>query len=707
VLGVRITLAGALLVCAVPAQGNLQDWLDEIKTQGADATPELIHKIARLKTRAALTGLISVYDTVPSVYVRREVVRALAVFDGVAEAEQPALEKMANVATGAKQPELRQAAVASLAGCMHLGKHFLAVIVESKAFDDVRVQAMRAHIKQADKADAAWYRRLWVPPSRRTKYQPDLEKRTEHHEIRELAFGAIATNLPDKELVDLLENETNPKIRRGALAALHAREAKATQKQALKLLKSVDASGIDRARAAEILAAIQGPKIGGRLLALAKKRAVTQADLRQTIARLLVEMNDKATNKKLARLVGRGRPHEKVFALLATVHLDNPKLLKKIRTGLADRSFEVRRTTARVLAERGDRGSLPALMAILDKPITPGDLRVAIEAVGTLKGNDTAWTTRLKTWIGNADRDMRNAALSQLATSTAGVDALVTALQHADWTTRLIAIKGLEALRDKRAVPALINVLAREEGRMKVATADALWSLTAKVFEDNVSRWQTWWDKEGNAFSVISQDDLKAAAKERELRRLRQTTVATAKFFGIRIVSHRVIFIIDTSGSMVEPVPGHKIGKRVATRIEIAKRELLQCIDNLEPNALFNIFAFSSGLDRWVPKSLGVTSGHTRDKARVWVERLGAGGGTNLYDSIQIAFGDPDVDTIFIMSDGEPTVGEVIDQHRIRENVKFWNKNRGIKLHTIAVGGSLEVLEWLAKDSGGRYVMFR
>ena len=36
-----------------------------------------------------------------------------------------------------------------------------------------------------------------------------------------------------------------------------AREAKATQKQALKLLKSVDASGIDRARAAEILAAIQ------------------------------------------------------------------------------------------------------------------------------------------------------------------------------------------------------------------------------------------------------------------------------------------------------------------------------------------------------------------------------------------------------------------------------------------------------------------
>jgi len=59
------------------------------------------------------------------------------------------------------------------------------------------------------------------------------------------------------------------------------------------------------------------------------------------------------------------------------------------------------------------------------------------------------------------------------------------------------------------------------------------------------------------------------------------------------------------------------------------------------------------------------------------------------------------------MSDGEPTSGEVIDPYRIREDVAFWNQHRKIKIHTIAIGGNLEVLEWLAKDAGGTYVQMR
>ena len=59
------------------------------------------------------------------------------------------------------------------------------------------------------------------------------------------------------------------------------------------------------------------------------------------------------------------------------------------------------------------------------------------------------------------------------------------------------------------------------------------------------------------------------------------------------------------------------------------------------------------------------------------------------------------------LSDGEPTAGEVIDPHTIREDVKYWNRHRAIEIHTIAVGGNLEVLEWLAKDGGGRHVSIR
>ena len=63
-----------------------------------------------------------------------------------------------------------------------------------------------------------------------------------------------------------------------------------------------------------------------------------------------------------------------------------------------------------------------------------------------------------------------------------------------------------------------------------------------------------------------------------------------------------------------------------------------------------------------------------------------------------------DVDTIVILSDGEPTVGPVTQPAMIRADVARWNEHRGIKIHTVSVGGSLEVLEWLAEDHGGKHV---
>ena len=97
---------------------------------------------------------------------------------------------------------------------------------------------------------------------------------------------------------------------------------------------------------------------------------------------------------------------------------------------------------------------------------------------------------------------------------------------------------------------------------------------------------------------------------------------------------------------------------------------------------------------------------HSRDEAQEFVDRLGAMGGTNLYGALRHAFTDPDVDTIFVLSDGEPSVGDVIDPFEIRMHVKRWNAERDIVVNSIAVGGSFQILEWLAEDSGGTHVRF-
>ena len=165
-----------------------------------------------------------------------------------------------------------------------------------------------------------------------------------------------------------------------------------------------------------------------------------------------------------------------------------------------------------------------------------------------------------------------------------------------------------------------------------------------------------------------------------------------------------MLFIIDVSGSMNEPLRSRYVGEQGKPRIDVAKELLSAAIKGLEDNALFNIVTFSGGVDEWLEKGVAESNGKSRDEALEYVDRLGAAGGTNLYGSLVAAFEDEDIDTIFVLSDGEPSVGELIDPQLIREAVKEMNATRGVVIHTVAVGGTFSILEWLAEDTGGTHV---
>ncbi|MHC4815336.1 MAG: HEAT repeat domain-containing protein [Planctomycetota bacterium] len=706
------SLTGLALLCVQP-QDPLDACIKELKTRRDDVEPELIHKIAKERSRRAMEALVSVYDDMRSIFMRREIIRALPAFDGVEKAEQPALEKLATAAASASDLELRKAAIESLGKCANLGNHYLARIVDSAADDDVRLMAMQEHVKRATKNDIDWYRKVWNPRRERQNKSKVKDKNAiellEFEPIRELAFAGLAKFAHESEVVDALKSAFNPKIRRAALEALKERNSPKLRSMAMWLFKRVDIPGAERLEAAKILVDLQGAKMVQTFVSLAKKRVVTQENLRQGIARLIVQMNDDSANKKVMSLVGRGKPHEKIFALLATTHINDPKFLKRVRRGLEDRSPEVRRTTAETLAGRRDREALPALYKMLDSPRTPQDMPVAIEAITAIEGDSKAWHDQLHKLCKHESRDVRNAALAVVGRTAdrSHLAILTESLRDADWTTRLVAIRALEALRDKASVRLLVERLAWEKGRMARIVADALWTLTGQPFGESVLKWQNWWKNEGGKFEVISEADLAKAEKQRELKRLKQRTRTQNKFFGIQIISTRVIFIIDTSGSMSDVVHGRFVGRRQASRIDVAKEELTKSIKGLDQNSLFNIYAFSFGIGRWLKSGIAASSEHTREAALKWVDRLGAGGPTNLYDTLKLAFEDPDVDTLYLLSDGEPTSGMELDPHRIREDVKTWNRHRRIKIHTIAIGGNLDVLEWLAKDSGGKHVRIR
>src|SRR5262249_53723549 len=172
--------------------------------------------------------------------------------------------------------------------------------------------------------------------------------------------------------------------------------------------------------------------------------------------------------------------------------------------------------------------------------------------------------------------------------------------------------------------------------------------------------------------------------------------------FGLRIASHHVAFVIDVSGSMDEHLPGQERSKSAPSRIEVARRELTACLEALEAGTQFNILPFSGNVTPWKDKAQECTEA-TFAEAKTFVQGLSALGGTNITAGLRAAFDDPTVDTIFFLSDGEPTQGEIVDPVGIREAVARWNEHRGVIIHTISIGDRFPLLQWLAQDSGGTY----
>jgi len=725
---IRFLLTAALVSLAAfgPAQPPLRadevsDLAEKIKRARDEADEEEIARLAEIGTRAAAEALVDVYGSMGSIYMRLEVLKKLPRFDGVAEAEQLALQKLMDIATESQEKELRDAALDGLGSCQKLGKSFLAMIVDSPAEDDIRERAMDLHVAMSTKDDHAWYRKIYEREKaaeepvvtkrdkRKKKDDEGAEPELKVHKLASLrrkAFEVIQSELSLDEIEKALK-EPGWRLRLLAFQEYDRREPKKALALAEEVYSDLDGTHPElRIYAAKLLAADQGKKIADRFIEDGQK-FMTPTQLRNALADLLADFHDKTVDGKLVKLVGKGKVYEKLFSLRAVRKIDDDKLNKKIQKLLGDKELDVRIAAARVLAERGDVTAVQPLEKLIEKSKDPVLIAEGLDAMSQIRGKDPEWDAQLVEYTKSEDTEVRNAALMQLGKDgrTDHFDLIGAALKDPQWSTRYAALRGLAAMREKRAIPLIIEQMKSEEGRMLVEFADVLFELTGKPYRTAMHSWEAWWKNEGAGFEIISTTELEKAREAEELRRLKQIT--NVKFFGIRIISHRVIFIIDVSGSMNEEMRVRYVGEGGTTRIEVAKRELTKCVDGLDGEALFNIITFSDGVNSWLQEGITGSDEKSRDEAREYVSRLGAGGATNLYDALRTAFDDPDVDTIFVLSDGEPTAGAELDITVIRNHVKSWNEHRGVVVNTIGIGGSFDVLEWLAEDSGGTHVKFR
>ncbi len=346
------------------------------------------------------------------------------------------------------------------------------------------------------------------------------------------------------------------------------------------------------------------------------------------------------------------------------------------------------------------------------------DLQVEEAAIDALAG--TGDITTIDTLIAMLGTERRERTLIGLCEvmkrrkEKKAVEALVALLKNRDWDVVVASAKALAAIRSRTAVEPLIEALqAAEEARKDKAARGiriALQDMTGQYSLNAAIDFRNWWNSKGKE----GFDEAKAPPTRGQASSIKGNFRTV--LYG-DITSKRVIFICDVSHSMsargkvpesaggdsADPdknpltggglKPGEKprLGQGgvrpgfTGSRIEILKIELAFVVSRvLTDDCKFNVITYSTDIRPW-KKSLTKATKKARESAVKFVKGMEPLAQTNTYGALEAAFKDREVDTIYFLSDGNPTVGTSVNHDEILAAVRRWNKGRNIIINTIGL----------------------
>ena len=148
-------------------------------------------------------------------------------------------------------------------------------------------------------------------------------------------------------------------------------------------------------------------------------------------------------------------------------------------------------------------------------------------------------------------------------------------------------------------------------------------------------------------------------------------------------------------------------------RFDGAKRELKRILETLPDGSIFNIIFFGGSASSFT-KYCRPLDATTRKEAQGFVDRMGLESGTDLYGALEKALtmvGSPEsgrlhedgADTIVVLSDGQATVGKVIDDELIARIITRRARYLRPVFHTVSLSNDSKSLKLLAEKTGGEY----
>ena len=179
-----------------------------------------------------------------------------------------------------------------------------------------------------------------------------------------------------------------------------------------------------------------------------------------------------------------------------------------------------------------------------------------------------------------------------------------------------------------------------------------------------------------------------------------RSATRTSRSPGLNVLSDRVAFLIDLSGSMWDTPAGER------TRKEVVDAMLRNCLEALPHEAEFNLFPYTRDPIPWEKHLVRATSENV-SRAATWFERCHQRGPGNVFDAILAALADPEVDTLVILTDGKPTGGHRFHLELMVDLLLERNRYRQVAFDSILVETPKPFRRtWsdLAERTGGRSI---
>jgi hypothetical protein len=368
------------------------------------------------------------------------------------------------------------------------------------------------------------------------------------------------------------------------------------------------------------------------------------------------------------------------------------------------------------------KDAIPSLRALLDHPAWLVRAEAAVAAGGL---NDGASAPAIRALAADPSPKVRIAAMDAMrgipeALGREAIGLAAANLEHPDWQVRVAACQCLAAVGTVDAIEPLVARMEKEAGRVRREIWHALRAITHDDLGADPANWRSWWTKEAEAARARG-----GFPPPKDPTDGGRYGVHVPTYYGIRLFSDRVGFVLDTSRSThrrFTPDPKWRErlleeGVETATILEIMQAQLGRAFRALDPRVRFSVVAFSDTVRLW-KDGMQPASPENRSNAEGFVRGAAPAGATNLHGALRtmLALGDEDPygpgfrdtpDTMTVLTDGAPTAGEITDSAVLLAWFAGLNRYSRVKTHVV-VFGQLEVeesfLTALAQGSGGDFV---